>query len=574
MYKATLHNAVLPKYLGKDNEMKRKSSFFRNTLILFVAMFITKIIGAVLRIPLTNMLGGVGMGYFSTAYSFFNPVYTVLAAGLPIIVTKLTAQSVSCKKYKETRKIKNAALIISLGAGLLGTVFMLVFAAPFANFAASSPESLWSVLAIAPSVIFCCLAAAYRGYYEGLSNMMPTAVSQVVESVIKAAMGLGLSYVVLHLGAQGIISQEKTLPYAAAAAVLGVTFGEFCGTLFLIIRSRFLKDSITEYELKLSIEPPRTRELIRKIIIESIPISLGAVVINIGSFIDLLTISSGIQKSLYENQTYFFEQYPMAISEAGADLFGNFVYGSYTGIVLSIFMIITSMTALVGKSSLPSIAAACECGRSGEVERHVSILLGSIFVIGMPLCFSLSVLSEPVLTLLYPVRMAEVSVSTLPLSVLCIGGVPIALCGALFSVFQAVGRSDLPIKLMMAGSALKLVLNLILLNIPQLSLCGAAISTVSSHILVMMLGISLLRNSLGIKCRIFSLFIRPAFASLVCAAAAVFSYYYMFDNLHSVIRMGLTVIAGGAVYIILLLLLDKKMVDLIIGRGVKKTADG
>ena len=541
---------------------------------MFVAMFITKIIGAILRIPLTNMLGGVGMGYFSTAYSFFNPVYTVLAAGLPTIVTKLTAQSVSCQRYKEARKIKSAALIISLGAGLLGTVFMFVFAVPFADFAASSPESLWSVLAIAPSVIFCCLAAAYRGYYEGLSNMMPTAVSQVVESIIKAVMGLGLSYFVLNLGAQGLISQEKTLPYAAAAAVLGVTFGEFCGTLFLIIRSRTLKDSITESELMSSVEPPRKRELVRRIIIESLPISLGAVIINIGSFIDLLTISSGIQKSLYENQAYFIEQYPLAISEAGSNLFGNFVYGSYTGIVLSIFMIITSMTALVGKSSLPSIAAACECGRNGEVERHVSILLSSIFIIGMPLCFSLSVLSEPVLTLLYPVRIAEVSVSTLPLSVLCIGGVPIALCGALFSVFQAVGRSDLPIKLMMAGSALKLILNLILLNIPQLSVCGAAISTVTSHVLVMILGIILMRNSLGIKCRIFSLCIRPAFASFACAASALFAYYYLFDYLHSVIRMSLTVLAGGVVYIILLCLLDRRMILLIVGRGTQKTAEG
>lgn len=553
--------------------MKIKSNFFRNTLILFIAMFITKIIGAVLRIPLTNMLGGVGMGYFSTAYSFFNPVYTVLAAGLPIIVTKLTAQSISCKRYKEARKIKSASLIIALGSGLLGTAFMLVFAAPFANYAASSPESLWSVLAIAPSVIFCCLAAAYRGYYEGLSNMMPTAVSQVVESVIKAVMGLGLSYVVLYLGAQGIIAQEKTLPYAAAAAVLGVTFGEFCGTLFLIIRSKLLKDSITESELTLSIEAPRKRELIKKIALQSLPISLGAVTINIGSFIDLLTISSGIQKSLYENRSYFAAQYPMAVSEAGADLFGNFVYGSYTGIVLSIFMIITSMTALVGKSSLPSIAAACECGHRTEVEHNVSILLSGIFVIGMPLCLSLSVLSEPVLELLYPVRMAEVSVSSLPLSILCIGGVPIALCGGLFSVFQAVGRSDLPIKLMMAGSALKLILNLILLNIPQLSVCGAAISTVSSHFLVMLLGILLLHNSLGIKCRVLNLFIRPAIASAFCAVSALFSYHYLFNNLHSLIRMGLTVITGGVVYIILLFLLDRRLLDLLIGWGNKKTAD-
>ena len=553
--------------------MKRKSGFFKNTLILFIAMFITKIIGAVLRIPLTNMLGGVGMGYFSTAYSFFNPVYTVLAAGLPTIVTKLTAQSVACQRYKEARKIKNAALILSFAAGVLGMIFMFVFAAPFANYAANSPDSLWSVLAITPSMIFCCLAAAYRGYYEGLTNMMPTAASQVIESIVKAVFGLGLSGIVLNMGEHGIIHPDKTLPYAAAAAVLGVTFGEFCGTLFLMVRSRFFNDSITETDLELSDEAPHKRELIKKIVVQSLPISAGAVVINVGSFIDLLTISSGIQKTLYENQAFFISQYPAAYSEAGADLFGNFVYGSYTGIVLSIFMIITSMTALVGKSSLPGIASACECGSKEEVERHVSILLSGIFVIGLPLCFSLGVLSEPFLSLLYPVRMAEVSVSTLPLSILCIGGVPIALCGGLFSVFQAVGRSDLPIKLMMVGSALKLILNLLLLNIPQFSVCGAAVSTVCSHVLVMLLGIVLLRNSLGIKCRIFSLFMKPASASAVCAATALLAYYKLFDNFNSVIRMCLTAAAGGTVYIIILLLVDRRIVNSIIRNSYSKTTD-
>ena len=146
--------------------MKKSGGFFRNTVILFVAMFITKIIGAVLKIPLTNMMGGVGMGYFSTAFSFFNPVYTVLAAGLPVIVTRLTAQSIAGGRYAEARRIKSVSLTIALLAGIIGTVFMFLFASPFAAYAAGSPESLWAVMAVAPSVLFCCLASAYRGYFE------------------------------------------------------------------------------------------------------------------------------------------------------------------------------------------------------------------------------------------------------------------------------------------------------------------------------------------------------------------------------------------------------------------------
>ncbi|MCM1055140.1 MAG: oligosaccharide flippase family protein [Bacteroides sp.] len=551
--------------------MKNNGSFFRNTVILFAAMFITKVIGALLKIPLTNMMGGTGMGYFSTAYSFFNPVYTVLAAGLPITVTRMTAQSAARKRYRETRKIKSAALAVSAAAGIFGTLFMLLFASPFAKYAAGSPESLWAAAAIAPSVLFCCVAAAYRGYYEGLYDMLPTAVSQVTESAVKAILGLGLAGTVICLGDKGVVPDASVLPLAAAAAVLGTTVGELCGTLSLMIRSRAKSDGITEEELEESPEPPSAKEIIKRIVKDSLPISLGAVIINLGSFIDLLTISGGIQECFVKNQPYFADTYALAIKESGFNSFGNFVYGSYTGIVLSMFMIITSLTALIGKSALPQISAAYERKNGEEVKRNISILLSGVFVIGLPLCLSLGALAEPVLSILYPVRAAEVSVSVMPMTVLCFGGIPIALCGGLFAVFQAIGRFDLPIKLMMAGSASKLMLNLLLLRIPYASISGAAVSTVVSHIIVMTLGIASLRKTAGTGIKIFPLFAKPFAAAFSCAVTALLSYYLLFNNFTELLRMGLTVCTGGAVYIILILLLDRRIVYAVFRRKKEKT---
>lgn len=553
--------------------MKKSGSFFRNTVILFVAMFITKVIGAVLKIPLTNMMGGVGMGYFSTAFSFFNPVYTVLAAGLPVIVTRLTAQSIASGKYKEARQIKSASLIIALIAGILGTVFIFLFAAPFSNYAAGSPESFWAVTAIAPSVLFCCLASAYRGYYEGLYNMLPTAVSQVTESVVKAVLGLGLSGAVLYIGKQGTIPENSVLPLAAAAAVLGTTVGELCGTLSLMIRSKAKSDGIAAADIEKSPAAPSKGKIIKRIIKDALPISLGAVIINLSSFIDLLTISGGVQECFVKNRDYFSENYALAIKESGAAAFGNFVYGSYTGIVLSMFMIITSLTALIGKSALPQITAAYERRNTEEVRRNISILFSGIFVIGLPLCLSLGVLAEPVLSLLYPVRAAEVSVSVMPMTVLCAGGIPIALCGGLFSVFQALGRFDLPIKLMMTGSAVKLILNLLLLRIPYTAVYGAALSTVASHITVMILGIISLKKALGAGIKIFPLFVKPFSAAFACALAALLSYYLLYNNYPSLIRMCLTVCTGGLVYVMLILLLDRRIVYAVFKRKSGKLAE-
>ncbi len=540
--------------------MKKSGGFFRNTVILFVAMFITKIIGAVLKIPLTNMMGGVGMGYFSTAFSFFNPVYTVLAAGLPVIVTRLTAQSIAGGRYAEARRIKSVSLTIALLAGIIGTVFMFLFASPFAAYAAGSPESLWAVMAVAPSVLFCCLASAYRGYFEGLYNMLPTAVSQVTESVVKAILGLGLSGAVLYFGQRGAIPMDNVLPLAAAAAVLGTTIGELCGTLSLMIRSKARTDGITVADLEESPPPPSKRKLAKRILTDSLPISLGAVIINLGSFIDLLTISGGVQECFVKNQSYFTLNYPLALKASGTEAFGNFVYGSYTGIVLSMFMIITSLTALMGKSALPQITAAFERKSTEEVRRNISILFSGIFVIGLPLCLSLGALAEPVLLLLYPVRAAEVSVSVMPMTVLCAGGIPIALCGGLFAVFQAVGRFDLPIKLMMTGSAVKLILNLLFLRIPYTAVFGASLSTVISHITVMCLGIVCLKKASGASVKLFPLFVKPFAAAFACALAALLSYYLLYNNYTALLRMLLTVCTGGFVYIMLIMLLDRRIV--------------
>lgn len=553
--------------------MEKNRSFFKNTVILFVAMFITKIIGAVLKIPLTNLLGGTGMGYFSTAYSFFNPVYTVLAAGLPIIVTRLAAQSIACKKYGETRQIKSAALTISVVAGIIGTVFIFIFSSAFAKYAAGSPESLWAILAISPSVIFCCIASAYKGYYEGLYDMMPTAISQVTESIVKAVLGLGLSGMVLYLGKEGVVREEDVLPLAAAAAVLGTTIGELCGTLSLMIRSKAKSDGITEEDILSSPPASGKSTLIKKIIRDALPISLGSVIINLGSFIDLLTISGGIQECFVKNPAYFMDTYTLAVSESGLQSFGNFVYGSYTGIVLSMFMIITSLTALIGKSALPRISAAYECKDREDVRKNISILFSGIFVIGLPLCLSLGVLAEPVLTLLYPVRAAEVSVSIAPMTVLCMGGIPIALCGGLFAVFQAVGRFDLPIKLMMAGSAVKLILNLLLLRVPYLSISGAALSTVVSHMTVMILGIISLGSAAKVKVRIFSLFVKPFAAAFGCAVTALLSYYLLYCNYSAVLRMLFTVCTGGIVYVMLILLLDRRLVYALFRRKKAQTVN-
>ena len=139
-----------------------------------------------------------------------------------------------------------------------------------------------------------------------------------------------------------------------------------------------------------------------------------------------------------------------------------------------------------------------------------------------------------------------------------------------FCRFQAVGRFDLPIKLMMTGSAVKLILNLLFLRIPYTSVFGASLSTVVSHITVMCIGIVCLKKASGVSVKLFPLFVKPFAAAFACALAALLSYYLLYNNYTPLLRMLLTVCTGGFVYVMLILLLDRRIVYAVFRRKKAK----
>lgn len=527
--------------------MEKQNSVMKNTAILFVSMVVTKIIGAVLKIPLTNILGGIGMGYFSTAYSLFSPVLALTAAALPTVVTRMIAQNVTLCRFGNVRKIRKIAMHIGAVMGLLGTAAMLILARPFSVYIADSPQSCMAIIAIAPSAFFCCVAAVYRGYYEGLMNMTPTAVSQVVEAVFKAMLGLGAAFCIIKYGG-GVLGEEQLVPIASAGAVLGVTLSEFAGMFYLFIKSRRTSDGISDSDICRN-ESTDSFQLAKQIVLQCVPIAAGAVCANLSSFIDMLTIPNCINYSLMNNTRFFIENYGYGLSEGGGlSDFGSFVYGSYTGIVLSLFMLIPSMTSLVGKSTLPDIAAAWEIGDSGRLMRGVGVLFNGTFLIGLPLCTAFAVMSEPLVRLLYSSRPSESAVSILPLQILGAGGIFFAVSGALFSVFQAINRSDIPVKLMLLGAAIKLGGNFLLIPIPQLNIAGAAVSGVMSNIAVSAVGIIVLKRLIKGRIGIVKVLVSPLLSSALCGFAAKIGYDLLFCNLPDFVKLGCSAILGGTVY--------------------------
>jgi stage V sporulation protein B len=524
----------------QGDKLLKNKTMLENAAILFIAMAVTKAVGALLKIPLGNILGGLGMSYFSSAYSVFGPVFALTAAAIPTVLTKIIAQNAAAGKFKNVRKIRRLTLKVAALLGFGGTVLILIIAVPFARFIADAPNSIPSMLVIAPSVFFCCIASVYRGYYEGLRNTLPTAISQVIEAVVKSALGVILSLFVLRA--------TGSLSYAAAAAVLGITVSEVFGLLYLILRS-FGSDGISKEELDFSPPPESGAKLLKIFLREALPITLGALAINLNSMIDLLTITNCINYAITQNRAFFLARFTYGL-QGGIRLedLGNFIYGSYTGIVTSIFTLIPAMTGMLSKSALPAVAAAWERGDKPVLVRNLKILFKSTFVVGLPLCLGMAAFSEPVLSLLYAAKPAEAYICARPLLILSLGGITLSLAGTLFAVFLAIGRSDLPVKLMLTGAAIKLSLNLWLLRIPELNISGAAIATIGCYAVIILIGFICLSKLVKIKLGLPAFFAKAFINSALCAVSALLAYNYIFANFGRIMQLVLSIAAGVCVY--------------------------
>ncbi|MDR0918255.1 MAG: oligosaccharide flippase family protein, partial [Oscillospiraceae bacterium] len=230
----------------------KKQSFLKGSTVLIASVLIAKAISALFKIPLTNILGGVGIGYFSSAYGLFLPLYAVTAVGLTTAVAKLTADNIALKQYRNARKIRDVSLIGFTIAGLLCTILIILAARPFADYIVKSPKSYLSVMVLAPSILFGCITAVFRGYFEGLRSFTPTAVSQVVEAVVKLASGLLLCIYA--------IKQGYPIEIVSAFAIAGVTLSTLAGLIYTAFACR--KDGFPT----LDDYTERKRVIIRKIL--------------------------------------------------------------------------------------------------------------------------------------------------------------------------------------------------------------------------------------------------------------------------------------------------------------------
>ena len=275
--------------MAAKKQQKEKNLLVQGS-ILAVAGVITKIIGAVYRVPLVNILGDKGMGYYGVAFQIYSIALTLTSYSLPLAVSKLVSARVAVGQYKNSYKVFRGALTFAILVGGTAALILFLGADVIASELMAMKLSAYALRVLAPCVLIVALLGVFRGYFQGNGSMIPTAFSQVLEQIVNAAVSVGGAYMLLKLGKSAAGKSGKdTVPlaYGAAGGTLCSVAGAWSALLFLIfiymVYKRVLKRQIRR-------DRSRRRESYKKIykilLLTIAPVLLSSTVYNLCGVID------------------------------------------------------------------------------------------------------------------------------------------------------------------------------------------------------------------------------------------------------------------------------------------------
>lgn len=468
---------------------EKKNSFLGGMATMAVALAIVKVIGMVYKIPIRRYLGD-GYADFTNAYNIYSVLLTISIAGLPVALSKMMAANHALGRERQARKVFAVSLAVFFTLGL-GSFLLMFFGADWLAGAMNDTQAAQAIRFLSPAVFCVSCMGSFRGYFQGRSNMTPSAVSQVIEAVGKLAIGLPLAMLAVKAGRGDS---------AAAMAILGVTMGEALALAYMLVKFANSRQSLSEDDQ----ETRPVGEILRELLTIAVPITITAAAVSVINAIDGALVQGQLQNAL-------------AMTE---DQSRN-LYAAYSG-VMNIYNLPASLVMAVTVSVIPAVSAALAIGRKGEASRVVKASYHITALLVFPMGVGISVLAEPIVRLLFGNKDAELSGQLL--AVLGIAAIFVCLVQVSNSVLQAYGYQNLPILVMIGCGVVKVVVNYILVGIEAVNIHGAPMGTLCCFGLATVVDFIIIRRVVPRPPKYLRLFFGPALASGVMGVAAWGSY--------------------------------------------------
>ena len=501
-------------------ENLKENKFARGALILLVGGLICKLIGAIYRIPLSNILGPEGIGIYQLVFPIFSLFLILASGGSATALSKLVASCRAKGENKRARRFLFQSIILLLVVSLVFSGLFLAFGGPLSSFQGNEKAALGYVGA-AIAIVFASVLTAFRGYFQGYQNMSPTAVSQIVEQVLKLVLGLTFAHLLIGRGPA----------YGAMGAMIGVGVSEIFALLYLAITYAFKRKKLDILEPE--IETTFSQDL-KLLIKQTLPITLNSLIMPLILAIDSFLIVN------------------LLVSSGNSSEISTEMFGVYSGMVNSLVNFPTVFSMALAISLVPAISYGRE---KQEKNLDASSVFKLIFYIAIPCIFIYFCFSREIIAVLYPSATNQnlLSLGALLLRISAINILYISLLQITTAILQGNGKSLAALANVSVAGVIKILLTLVFVS-GAFGIYGAAIASAICYSIAAGLNIITLRHEFN-----FSIKFKPIFFiflnSLISLGVAI-GFNYLFNLTFSgLISIIFSLLIAGLMYLIFSIIL-------------------
>lgn len=512
----------------KDTNMKKKkgASFMKNVLVLMFSQIMVKILGFIYKLVITNFegFGDTGLGYYSAGYQIYSLLLALSSIGIPNVVSKLVSERVATEDKKGAQRIFKICMIFFTIIGAILSITLFFGAEAIATLVFNVPDTKYVMQVLAPAIVFVAISAVFRGYFAGLNDMKPTSYSQIIEQFLNCILSITFVY--------ALIGKE---PYImAAGGNLSTTCAIVLTFIYLIIYYKRKKIKVDKEQV--SPEANKTTgQLLKAILVMSIPITFSSVISIISPLIDSTTVSRCIQNA-------FANIYPIKEElEAFAMSMTGILSKVDTLTALPIAVNIAFSTALV-----PVISTSLAKKDYETASKRMTFSLFASILIIIPCACGFIALAQPILNLIYPTASDGASVL-----ILCsISMIFVALNQTINGGLYGLNKSYVPAIAIIISVFVKLGLNIMLISNPDIGINGSGISSIVAQLLVFIICVIALNRNLKLDFKFARMILGPIVAGIIMGV----SVYFINKGLNIVIDKSISTVLSIALGVIIYLL--------------------
>ncbi len=480
-------------------------SFLVQGSVLAAAGVITKIIGAVYRVPLVNILGDKGMGYYGVAFQIYAIALTLTSYSLPLAVSKLVSARNAVGQYRNAHQVFRIALSFAFTVG--GSAALLIFfgADIIASHIMKMSLSAYALRVLAPCILVVAVLGVFRGFFQGNKSMIPTAFSQVLEQIVNAAVSIMGAYFLLKLAK----AAKKGENYSLAMAAVGGTLGTVAGAVFALL---FLMFVFAAYQrvMKRQRRRDRTRRresyehIFRALLFTIAPVLLSSTVYNLSGVID----------------NAMFGTIMSAQGHAESDYAG--LLGILSGKYDTIINVPLAFSNALGASLVPSLVATAKSGNRRQVNSKISLFVRFNMMIAIPSAVGLFVLAKPILDLIFFTENNDVSAKMLQIGAVSV--IFYCLSTVTNAVHQGLDNMMVPVKSASISLVVHIVSLFVMMVVFQWGIYGVVVSKIVFSATASMLNSHALRQKVGYIQEQKKTFLIPLLASAIMGALSLGAY--------------------------------------------------